>query len=117
LTGGRPRPEKGWFATPDSPARPGRHLHADDTGPPDTPGWPTRTGHGSRERFHDKAFDAEKRRRGHAQTAPEFTVYLPVPGGRCRMTLPGTSMADEYTTQLRATATTLTVLLITLDLG
>ena len=28
---------KGWFATHDSPARPGRHLHADDTGPPDTP--------------------------------------------------------------------------------
>ena len=50
----------------DSPA--GRGQHPQQHRPPDTPGWPMQIGRGSRERFHDKAFDAERRRRGHAQT-------------------------------------------------
>ena len=52
-----------------------RHPHADDTAHWTPPGWPRQSGHRSRERFHDKAFDAAKRRRGHAQTAPESAVY------------------------------------------
>ena len=50
-------------------------THRGDRQPPHPAGRARRGGHGSRERFHDKAFDSEKRRRRHAQTAPELTGY------------------------------------------
>ena len=49
--------------------------HIGDRQPPHPAGRARRGGHGSRERFHDRAFDSKKRRRGHAQTAPELGHY------------------------------------------